>query len=431
MKKETKGVIIGGVIAGLGSKVFDSLLSSAKNTISNSMFHIVDITESEHNLSEGIKKYFKNIPDKVFVEYGSDLKNDISISYRKNIAAWDEASSTCSSTIIWNGYPITFDALYQRGDRNNRCNPMTLKTINTKKAIKNLENFISILANEHHKHEVESVTSRTILFKTDHRGGIFQYNIDIKKRTFENTFISDEHEKLIKDSIDNFKSKRDWYIKNNIPYHFGFLLYGACGLGKSCIAQAIADYADAELISFPGDRIGEFPNVIGNNISTAAISEKAYRVILIEDIDCGFAERCCEEVYDDKTKDFKTINRKVGLASILNSLDGLCAPDNAIYVFTTNHIEKLDPALIRPGRCDVKIEMSSVTYETFKKFCNYHYGEYNGMTAGEWIDDNFINDFTIIPNLTFAEIQTHVMKGDDLGELCMKVFKPSKQYPNT
>ena len=96
-------------------------------------------------------------------------------------------------------------------------------------------------------------------------------------------------------------------------------------------------------------------------------------------------------------------------------------------MFTTNHIEKLDPALIRPGRCDVKLEIPTVTYETFKKFAVYHYGK----GADTFIDDHFIKDFEVDSDITFAELQIDVMKGATLADVAMKIMKPTTPYPRT
>ena len=177
---------------------------------------------------------------------------------------------------------------------------------------------------------------------------------------------------------------------------------------NTTLAQAIADYINAELIVFPGDAVSELPKYIGTDICRDTVDPSIYRVVCIEDVDCGFAQARMTSVWDDEEE--KEVKRKVGLAEILNCLDGLQAPQNTIYVLTTNHIDKLDPALIRPGRCDIKLEIPGVTRETFIKFINYHYK--CGAAKDSFQNMNFDT------NITFAELQTLVMKGASIKDLC-------------
>jgi chaperone BCS1 len=153
--------------------------------------------------------------------------------------------------------------------------------------------------------------------------------------------------------------------------------------------------------------------MIGAEIPEDTMSPDLYTIVVVEDIDCGFADPepdTCDDVSDNNLR-FTPRNRKVGLATILNSIDGMCAPRNTIFIFTTNHIEKLDPALIRPGRIDLKIEINGITNETFGKFCKFHYGE-----APK-------DDININTELTFADLQLEVMKGSTMDELIEFVRK--------
>lgn len=418
MKKDTKNGAIIGAIAAVASSVARPLVNKATDAISEKLTYSIDISSAEFNLAEGLRRHFKNIPDKCFIDIGSEFENGIKIKYKKNTAAWDRTSSNVSTTTIFRGWPITFGLKngFDGGDERSNQNSITLSTLNVPAAKRNLKRFIRLMAEEQHKHDVSQDRKTTCLWgPTWHGEGLCSRDLTIKRRTFQNTFIPYEQEVLIKTSIDEFKSKRDWYIKNNIPYHFGFLLYGEGGTGKTSLAQCIAEYADAQLISFPGDRIADLPKMLGGPISTSAIDPSVYRIILIEDIDCGFAQRAIDTIYDDEKDEFKSLERRVGLASILNTLDGLAAPTNVIYVFTTNHIEKLDPALIRPGRCDVRLNIPGVTVETFTRFCKYHNYDTDRIKG--------ITDDEIRSDVTFAELQTQVMKGDTIEDLIKLIKK--------
>lgn len=73
-------------------------------------------------------------------------------------------------------------------------------------------------------------------------------------------------------------------------------------------------------------------------------------IILLEDIDAAFVSR--EETEEQKAA-FRGLNR-VTLSGLLNALDGVASAEGRIVFMTTNYLDRLDPALIRPGRVDMK-----------------------------------------------------------------------------
>ena len=58
----------------------------------------------------------------------------------------------------------------------------------------------------------------------------------------------------------------------------------------------------------------------------------------------------------------------VTFSGLLNAIDGVASQEGRLFFMTTNHIEKLDPALIRPGRCDVKVRNPFLCLDSFKPF---------------------------------------------------------------
>ena len=73
------------------------------------------------------------------------------------------------------------------------------------------------------------------------------------------------------------------------------------------------------------------------------------------------------EYQDENSKDYQL--NKSQLGEMLNFIDGQMSPENCIFIATTNHIERLDPALIRPGRFDLQIEMKYLDYELASQMC--------------------------------------------------------------
>jgi len=109
-------------------------------------------------------------------------------------------------------------------------------------------------------------------------------------------------------------------------------------------------------------------------------------ILLLEDIDCAFATR--EDDDDDEEQEYDMygnpvpnpyvpVRTEVTLSGLLNVLDSVTSEEGRITFATTNHIERLDPALIRAGRMDVKIEYKLATKsqisKTFLRFFEHRF----------------------------------------------------------
>ena len=131
------------------------------------------------------------------------------------------------------------------------------------------------------------------------------------------------------------------------------------------------------------------------------------KFIIVEDIDTsGFTE---DRVSIETDKETSIVSGKEILGSVLNYMDGYGSLENVIYIFTTNHVDHLDPALIRPGRIDLSIEIKHVSDETMNKFLKFHYGK--GLPEEKHVK----------PDMTFARIQILVMGGMSFDDLIEEV----------
>ncbi|XP_076946045.1 AAA-ATPase At3g28580-like [Bidens hawaiensis] len=192
--------------------------------------------------------------------------------------------------------------------------------------------------------------------------------------TFDTLAMDPNNKKKIMDDLLTFSKSKDYYNKVGKSWKRGYLLYGPPGTGKSSMIAAMANFLDYDIYDL------ELTSVDNNTeLRKLLIGTSHKSIIVIEDIDCSLdltGQRKKENADNEEEqikgrvheKDEKEKKSEVTLSGLLNFIDGLwsaCGSERLI-VFTTNHIEKLDPALIRRGRMDKHIEMSYCCFETFK-----------------------------------------------------------------
>ena len=400
-------VITNNVIGQVTNKVLKPIEDLMFNTLGHKMLYTMNVSHIIHQLNYAIDRLFPDMADFVDCVTSSDIDKGHHITYDKGSRYLYVDPMNASGIVKYKGTPIVLNMSSSLHDYGNHSGSpvinVTMTTIRTVENIRNLRELVERMIVYNQKKCHESWCELNIIHGLG-SGCCFE-TISRKFRTFDDVYITDEEQNLLTSSLDKFVSRRDWYFKNNIPYHFGIILYGQPGSGKSSLAQAIANYVGAKLFVLNGDDILRLPNYLSENgIMRNTVSKDLYQVILVEDIDCGF-EKDISTRYGRNYQSDDDNKRVNGLASLLNSIDGLTAPSNTIFIFTTNHIEKLDPALIRPGRIDLKLEIGYVNNETFNKFCKSHYGK------------TVPTDLKIKDGLTFAELQLHIMKDATFEEL--------------
>ncbi len=157
------------------------------------------------------------------------------------------------------------------------------------------------------------------------------------------------YERLSED-IKRFHDSKMWYVERGIPYRRGYLLHGPPGNGKSSTIAALA--ADHGMVICAANLGGM--GITDAELLTMMQQTPKNAIVLLEDIDCVFAQR-------KRTDGDKIVG--ITFSGLLNALDGVAAPEGHILVMTTNHPELLDPALIRPGRCDQQLEIGNASRE--------------------------------------------------------------------
>lgn len=172
-----------------------------------------------------------------------------------------------------------------------------------------------------------------------------------------------EKERLMRD-LNKFRASRQRYRRLGVPYHRGYLLYGPPGTGKTSLVSGLAAAFGMSIYAVNLTEMND------RTLKTAINEVPEHAVILFEDIDgmqAGHrrAERNAPVGQAPKGEKAGSAQNRLGvtLSGLLNVLDGFHAPENVIFVMTTNDVESLDPALLRPGRIDYKLFMGEAVEE--------------------------------------------------------------------
>jgi len=186
------------------------------------------------------------------------------------------------------------------------------------------------------------------IFSLD-RYGRWETSKGISKRGADSVLLPRGLKEGLLDDARRFLSAetRRWYADRGIPYRRGLLLYGIPGSGKSSMVHVIASELGLAIytvsLSARGVDDASFLELMG------AVPPRS--IVLLEDVDAAFVERSGGSG-----------KPPISFSTLLNAIDGVGAAESRILVLTTNHRERLDEALIRPGRIDVQLEFKHATH---------------------------------------------------------------------
>ena len=273
-------------------------------------------------------------------------------------------------------------------------------------------------------------------------------------KSFQNLFFEGKRE--VMEKIDFFINNKDWYKRNGIPYTLGIALYGPPGTGKTSFIKALSTYLNRHIISMTLSRI-KTPKQLhdfyfetqynnANDKNTLGFDKK---IIVFEDIDCigdiilkrkttvdsktdfsdidsGEDQQDMEDyvntavnatpedqIRNEITKATKYVLKKINsngcnntlfnsqqdnikLDDLLNLWDGIRENTGRIMIITTNHYDKLDPALIRPGRIDIALNLGNTSRETISEMYMHYYRSVIDPNDYELIPDRFYSPAEII-----------------------------------
>ncbi|KAJ7012488.1 AAA-ATPase [Populus alba x Populus x berolinensis] len=196
--------------------------------------------------------------------------------------------------------------------------------------------------------------------------------------TFETLALEPHLKKQMMEDLKAFASGREFYHRVGRAWKRGYLLYGPPGSGKSSLIAAMANYLCYDVYDL------ELTKVTDNSELRALLIQTSNRsIIVIEDIDCSLdltADRMMKATTATATRRKRSSSSeesgRVTLSGLLNFTDGLwsCCGEERIIVFTTNHRENVDPALVRCGRMDVHVSLGTCGMHAFKALAMNYLG---------------------------------------------------------
>jgi chaperone BCS1 len=273
-----------------------------------------------------------------------------------------------------------------KGRSQRRVESLMFKTIGRNQWI--VKEFVAeVVACQHRKRS----TSSYLYLYDDGWDSVAAYS----PRLIESVLLKPGEKEHLMQDIERFRSSRERYQRLGVPYHRGYLLYGPPGTGKTSLVSALAAKFGMSIY------VVNLAEMNDRTLKKSMNWVPEDSVILFEDIDCmktGTRRLEMEggQVQQEggvKTSVAATITGQggVSLSGLLNVLDGFSAPENVIYVMTTNDVDAIDPALLRPGRIDYKLFLGpACESQKVALYCRFfpNASERNAreFTQAHWVD---------------------------------------------
>jgi hypothetical protein len=227
---------------------------------------------------------------------------------------------------------------------------------------------------------------------TSKKNLIFDRSIFKSNKTFDNIFFDQKRELM--ERLQYFINGEVKYKKLGIPHTLGLLFYGEPGCGKTSTIKAIANYTQKHVISIPLSRVEtcrEFTKIFMDEFIMDRYVPINSRIYVFEDIDCMsdiIVDRDQVKGKNEKNSNKVVVCLKEGpidsesstikkdtltLSYILNMIDGILEQPGRIIIMTTNKPDKLDRALLRPGRIDMKVNFGKCSVNTMKDIFEFFF----------------------------------------------------------
>jgi chaperone BCS1 len=188
----------------------------------------------------------------------------------------------------------------------------------------------------------------------------------VTARPLESVIMDPTSKKKLLTDMDDFlgKEAKDFYLKHGIPYRRSYLLHGKPGSGKTSLIQALAGHYGRSVCFLQPTN----PKITDDNFKQAMNELPEKSIVVLEDIDTLFQK--------DRSKGGG--DSSLTFSGLLNALDGVGSADGRLVFMTTNFRNRLDSALIRPGRVDLHVNFPWATKYQMEEYFRQYYPNGSG-----------------------------------------------------
>jgi len=424
--------------------VENSISNTFSNTVKAILHHITDNIDTNHSVRE-IKEILLDVKT-----YNTPEKTSYFISQRDRFIVDDKLS-------IY-GYTTSDTHSKEDDKKETKVHTITLCLTSTVTNIYGIKKFLDDITKSYLEQVEETRIRKRFIYhiyttKNDDGGSFDKWTEHEFQttRSFQNMFFDRKEEIVSK--LDFFLQNSEWYYEKGIPHTLGVGLHGPPGTGKTSLIKCIAKYTDRHIVCLSLKTIKTRKQLYEafyetqynhQNKSGSIIFDK--KIIVIEDIDClgeivykrdmartkvksSTNENQIQDVLETiANKNTNGNNDKKSLVSILkpddpitlddilNLWDGLLETPGRILIISSNHYDKLDPALTRPGRIDITLELSYVSRKTFSEIFTHLFGEKINASQLKRVPDKQYTPAEIMN----MYISSNYNKDDFLSRVCSR-----------